>query len=545
MRFIYILILLINYNLFAQFPAPNLVLVKDYSQSLEKDLYFSEKRVNTSFKPIIKSNLSEIFYSKFLENKELDHNYIKRVFTNGLFILKGQNYFVSVDPIFNFNFGREFIENKNLFINSRGYLVSGNIGDNLSFLTTFMENQAIFPNYVDSYISKNKIVPGQGYARDFKKNGFDYAIASGYFSLDFSKIFTMQFGHGKHFIGDGYRSLLLSDNSFNYPFLRIETKLGKLQYTNLYAELQDLRYFENNSIDNADQIGFAKKYMSTHYLDFNINKKMQLSLFESVIWRTNHAPGENGFDIQYLNPIIFLRPVEYSINSPDNMLLGLNLKYNVHSSSYAYSQLLLDEFVLDEIKNDKNFWGNKFGYQFGYKYYDFLTKNLTTQIEYNFVRPYTYAHQNPAQNYGHYNQSLAHPIGANFSEIILLNNYSFNRFSFNTKFIFIKYGGKILNDPISYGNDIFMSTGNFAELNSISNIGSGRPDDYNIKMYQGNLSVVNYQSISASYLLSKKTNLKCTIEVINRFFKNEDEKINSQVFNFGIMTDLFNNYYDY
>ena len=367
-----------------------------------------------------------------------------------------------------------------------------------------MENQAIFPNYVDSYISKNKIVPGQGYARDFKQSGYDYAIASGYFSLDFSKIFTMQFGHGKHFIGDGYRSLLLSDNSFNYPFLRIETKLGKLQYTNLYAELQDLRYFQNNSIDNTDQIGFAKKYMSTHYLDFKINKKMQLSLFESVIWRTNHAPGENGFDIQYLNPIIFLRPVEYSINSPDNMLLGLNLKYNVHSSSYAYSQLLLDEFVLDEFRNDKNFWGNKFGYQFGYKYYDFLTKNLTTQIEYNFVRPYTYAHQNPAQNYGHYNQSLAHPVGANFSEIILLNSYSFNKFSFNTKFIFIKYGGKILNDPTSYGNDIYMSTGNFAELNSISNIGSGRPDDYNIKMYQGNLTTVNYQSISASYLLSKK-----------------------------------------
>ena len=127
----------------------------------------------------------------------------------------------------------------------------------------------------------------------------------------------------------------------------------------------------------------------------------------------------------------------------------------------------------------------------------------------------------------------------------MLNNYSLNRFSFNTKFIFIKYGGKILNDPTSYGNDIYMSTGNFAELNSISNIGSGRPDDYNIKMYQGNLTTVNYQSISASYLLSKKTNLKCTIEVVNRFFKNEDEEINSQVFNFGIMTDLFNNYYDY
>ena len=63
MRLTCIFLLLINYNLFAQFPAPNLVLVKDYSQSLEKDLYFSEKKINTSFKPIIKSNLSESFHS--------------------------------------------------------------------------------------------------------------------------------------------------------------------------------------------------------------------------------------------------------------------------------------------------------------------------------------------------------------------------------------------------------------------------------------------------------------------------------------------------
>ena len=109
MRFTCFFLLLINYNLFAQFPAPNLVFVKDYSQSLNQYLYFSEKKVNTSFKPIIKSNLSEIFYSKFLENKELDQKYIKKVFTNGLFLLKGQNYFVSVDPIFNFNLGKEFI----------------------------------------------------------------------------------------------------------------------------------------------------------------------------------------------------------------------------------------------------------------------------------------------------------------------------------------------------------------------------------------------------------------------------------------------------
>ena len=84
-------------------------------------------------------------------------------------------------------------------------------------------------------------------------------------------MFAIQFGHGKHFIGDGYRSLLLSDNAFNYPFLRIQTSFWRVQYTNLYAEMQDINYFENNGIDNYDQMGYAKKYMSSHYLSTNVN----------------------------------------------------------------------------------------------------------------------------------------------------------------------------------------------------------------------------------------------------------------------------------
>ena len=42
--------------------------------------------------------------------------------------------------------------------------------------------------------------------------------SSGFVSVEASDNFIVQFDHGKHFIGDGYRSLLLSDNSFNYPF---------------------------------------------------------------------------------------------------------------------------------------------------------------------------------------------------------------------------------------------------------------------------------------------------------------------------------------
>ena len=236
---------------------------------------------------------------------------------------------------------------KNTFTNTRGFIVEGDLGKKISFFSSFAENQSIFPNYIDAHIRDNRVVPGQGYARDFKETGFDYAMSSGYVSYRANKMFAVQFGHGKHFIGDGYRSLLLSDNSFNYPYLRIQTTFWKVQYTNLYTEFQDINYFLNNGLDNYDQMGYAKKYMSAHYLSINATKKLNISLFESVIWRMNHAPGSNGFDVNYLNPIAMLRPIEFSVNSPDNVLVGLNAKYKLPFSSYFYGQLVLDEFSLN------------------------------------------------------------------------------------------------------------------------------------------------------------------------------------------------------
>ena len=138
------------------------------------------------------------------------------------------------------------------YTNTRGYIIEGDLGQKISFFSSFRENQAVFPSYIHEYVLSNKVVPGQGYAREFKDTGFDYAMASGYFGIKPAKNFVVQFGHGKHFIGDGYRSLLLSDNAFNYPFLRIQTSFWKMQYTNLYVEMQDINYFENNVIDDYD-----------------------------------------------------------------------------------------------------------------------------------------------------------------------------------------------------------------------------------------------------------------------------------------------------
>lgn len=524
----------------------NLPLSHDANLIYEQEINASE--IHTSFRPLIKStvnkkvNTDSLLISIF-PNKWTNW-YKRKLFSEYLIVIKGEDYFVTASPIINFSKGKETIGEVNTFTNTRGFVIEGDIGKTVSFYSSFTENQAIFPNYLDANIKHTKVIPGQGYAREFKETGFDYAMASGYVGIKPSKHFVVQFGHGKHFIGDGYRSLLLSDNASNYPFLRIQTSFWKLQYTNLYAEMQDINYFENNGIDNYDQMGYAKKYISSHYLSTNVNSKLNIGIFESVIWRVNHAPGTKGFDVNYLNPIALFRPLEYSINSPDNALVGINAKYKLTLKSYFYGQLVLDEFSLNEMKSGNDWYGSKYGYQLGAKMYDAIgLENLNLQAEYNLVRPYTYAHHDPRQNYAHYNQPLAHPLGANFSEKLFIINYRKDRWVARAQIMMVKYGDKIKGDPTSYGKDIYMSTGKFEERSGF--IHAGRPSDFGIAMYQGNLTKINYLQLNIGYLINPSTNFKIDFSIVKRDLVSESDQVQTMFYSVGLKTDLFNHYYDF
>ena len=543
-QFVFVVLTILSFAGYSQHT--NLLLGRNYSSDINKVLYTQESDIHTSFKPILNSNLSFASDSVIGSNYQSTYKkwYLRKTFSEHFFVLEGDDYKVIASPIINLSKGKELIDSKNTFTNSRGYLIEGDLGKKISFATSFVENQAIFPNYLDESIRKNNVVPGQGYARDFKETGFDYAMSSGYVTYRPNNMFAVQFGHGKNFIGDGYRSLLLSDNTFNYPYLKIQTTFWKVQYTNLYAELMDINYFATHGLPNWDQMGYPKKYMSAHYLSLNATKKLNISLYEAVIWRMNHAPGSSGFDVNYLNPIAMLRPIEFSVNSPDNVLVGVNTKY-AFESSYMYGQLVLDEFSINDLRANDGFWANKIGYQLGYKIFDpFNIDRLTLQTEYNYVRPYTYAHHNPQQNYAHYNQPLAHPLGANFSELLFMANYKWKRFEIDAKIMFAKYGGDFKGDTVSYGSNVYFSTGNYAQEAGLVGMGSGRPSDYGIEMYQGNLTTIDCKSLNVSYIINPYTNLKINLGLTLRNSHNDDEDVKSQFINFGIMSDLFNHYYD-
>jgi hypothetical protein len=418
--------------------------------------------------------------------------------------------------------------NGNTWLNTRGVIAGGTIGRNLTFRAEFYENQAKYPGYIDAFGRANQIIPGQGEWKAYGNGNkyFDFAYSSALIDYKAGKHFNFQLGYDKNFIGDGYRSMLLSDASFNYPFLKIIANVGRVQYTTMWAQFIDMKY-PKASYDN----GYRKKWGVFNYLDWNVSKKFSVGLFEGVIWQDSDSTGKRGFDASYINPIVFLRPVEFSVGSPDNALLGLNLKYAPSENSTFYGQFVLDEFVFKEMTSGRGWWANKFGGQLGFRSNNvFKVKHLNFLTELNAARPYTYSQRTTLNNYGHYNQPLAHPQGANFVEWLAIADYQYKRWFLRGQLTYAQYG--LDSAGINYGKNIFESY--FTRAEDFGNhIGQGlKTNLYNV---QG----------SVAFLLNPKYNLRIEASATLRQEKNSVYKNNEVIFQVGLRSSFRQLYWDF
>ncbi|MDC3029903.1 gliding motility protein RemB [Flavobacteriales bacterium] len=505
----------------------NAPLSHSYYSYLEKDMHDIGVSNHTSFKPFLYSTDDTIFYNSFkpiVSKKSIIHNF----FNSNLLSIKHTDYSFELNPLFHFEIAED---NDRRYINTRGIEVKGRVGEKLSFYSSFYENQMVLPDYLEDYVKNNEnVVPGQGmvkYNLLYQDSFLDFYYANGYINYDINKFFDVQLGHGKHFIGDGYRSMMLSDNSFNYPYFKITTDVWKFKYVNLFSYFQDINF-------DIDKQNISKsKFSAIHYLSTYIGERLNIGFFESII--SGEDSIGNVFDINYMNPIIFYRPVEYSIgySRQGNSLLGVSFKYKLTSSSHVYGQLVLDEFRLEDFRAKNGAWRNKYGGQLGMKYFDaFEFENLTLQTELNFARPYTYSHFNPIQNYAHYAQPLAHPLGTSFLENVSFIRYRKDRWTADLKLLQAKYGGEIAGDNTNYGSDIFLSYDeNFKEFGN--------------DIAQGNTSNLQIIDFRAGYIVNPNTNLKIELGITNRLLSNRNTTAENQYLFFSLKTDLQNFYYDF
>lgn len=458
--------------------------------------------------------------SGFASKKSLWNTFYKT--KANFFEVDEKDFFLAVNPVFQGQLSSESDNSdQTLFLNTRGLTLRGMIADRLGFSAYVTDNQERGPLFLQQRIRDYNAVPGAGFYKKYKTTGVDYFDARGSINFTAAKYLDFQFGYDKLFIGNGYRSLFLSDYGNSYLFLKINTRIWKFNYMNLFMELtpQTIQINAGNKL-------LDKKYVAMHHLSLQATRWLNLGLFEAVSFgRTNH------FDFTYLNPIMFLRASEQQNGSADNAIVGFDAKANVAKKFQFYGQFAFDELVLREFTSGKGWWGNKFAAQIGGKYVDaFTIPNLDLQAEMNFIRPFTYSHYDSVANYTHYNQPLAHPLGANLVEAIGIIRYQPHpKWTASARLIAWKQGTDTAQ--ANFGSNIFKGN-------------ETRSADYGYKLPAG----PGTTGLNTQLLLSYEWKENLFIEgaaLIRNLRSDVVPDDNSSVITVGLRWNMFRREYDY
>ena len=241
---------------------------------------------------------------------------------------------------------------------------------------------------------QNAVIPGAARTKPFKIDGFDYAYAVGNIIYRPHRSIILSAGNTAHFIGDGYRSLLLSDNSVPAPFVRAVVKLSKKwEFNYLRMRLFNLI---RRPVSSSVESYYESKSFSANYISYRPNNKFSISFFEGVIWSRGDSITSKRVHPLYYSPIPGTALAMLS-KAEMNYLLGINFNYTPLLGHRIYGQVAATNCEL-----------SKLGFQIGYRRYSlFGQKNLQLQVEYNHVPKGMYQTGNMRMNYSYYNLPMA------------------------------------------------------------------------------------------------------------------------------------------
>ncbi len=451
----------------------------------------------------------------------------QKIFKENFIVLKGKEYWCSIDPIIDLELGTDLVGDSltRLFWNTRGIRVQAKIGKHVAFSTSVYETQCKVPGYISdvisghgeffpnsagtSYTQNNGIVPGYARTKTFKISGYDFGMAEGQVSVLVNKHLNFQAGNGSQFIGSGYRSLLLSDYTTNYPFAKIQTHTlrGRLQYSVTYALLQNLYRLKDYA--TVESI-YERKLATFHYLDFAATRNWQIGLFHGAVWNRTDSSGTKPLDFALINPVIFsniaLRGME---SSKYQSVVGINTAVQLGPME-IYGQFAAGG-------------SSAVAAQAGLYWQDLAVDNLDFRIEVNVAERNTYLTENKRMNWSHSNLPLAHPLVAGFKELVTQLSWSKKRFFISETFI---YSVRDQNDLYNIGTNILAP-------NVLANP---------LGMYQNHVLL---SRLEFGYRFNKRNNLQV---FAGHCWRNETKALPVWISNyvyFGIRTKLRNKIFDF
>lgn len=327
---------------------------------------------------------------------------------------------LTIDPLFDYQYGHSN-DKSTLFQLTQGFKAYGRLGRKWQYDFAYTYNQERIPAYARDYFTARQGLQG---AQTFRIKGdnkdiFEYNDFRGSISFQAGKHISLRAGYDQFFIGEGIRTLYLSDFSAPFYFVQLHAQIGRISYTTVASRTIAPYGSIYNGINDQTAPG---NFMVMHYASWQASKWLKVGLFEN---NTYNMEKNGGIQVGMLNPFIFNRGMSQMVGNSGKSSIGLDAKANIAQKVQLYTQILINEFEINNILSYGNgSWRNKHGLQFGGKYADaFSVRNLDLQLEYNIVRPFTFTDKWVVNNFTHDNLPLAHPLGANFREFIGKVNY--------------------------------------------------------------------------------------------------------------------------
>jgi len=274
----------------------------------------------------------------------------------------------------------------------------------------------------------------------------------------------------------------------------------------------------------------SDKLIATHLIEIPIFKWLKAGFYESVVFLMEDTNGIRGFDLAYLNPAVVFRPVEYNNGSADNVLLGAWLQADVAEKFSIKAQVLLDEFLLKEVKAQNGWWANKFGALLSLQYKTSSAKaSLNSELNILAVRPYTYSHTSPYQSYTNGSLNIGPVLGSNFMQ-----------FTWNT--LLTKNKNSFLFNINTYVKGYSSLGRNVGQNPLLDN--SSRQKEYGNYLAQGGQQTQSFSGLvrySRQKVIANKINVYAEVQYV----KTRIEYGSAYAFRLGLNTNLTQLFYNY
>lgn len=254
---------------------------------------------------------------------------------------------------------------------------------------------------------------------------------------------SVQLGREKQKIGFSHtESLVLSGAHPNMDFIKMTFDFGVMHYTSLFASTVG-EFSQDRSLNYT-------KYIASNRLKLSLPGAVDIGIGESVVF-------SRGIELAYLNPVIFYKFVEHSLQDRDNGTIFFDFQTQAVKNLQFQGMFFLDENILSNLA-DLSLQSNKTAYQLGALWYEPAgIKNLALTAEYTKIRPYTYTHFNPKNTYTSFGQIIGNNIGPNADQLYLKLSYNFNdRISAGAEYRKIRRGENVSD---ASGNLIFNAGG--------------------------------------------------------------------------------------